>query len=193
MVATPTAWSSLFRAQMAWTRAFAATATASAEAWRRAVHPSTDVRRHEIVVAPAEKVGRDPDAVVPGFSVEFTRTLSDADLRAFSDMSGDANPVHLDEGYAGATPFQGRIAHGLHTAAFLSAALSKLPGVVIYVSQDLKFLKPVRPGDVVTARVTCVEREKKKARLETVCEVRGERVLEGEAVVLLLPEPATPL
>lgn len=192
MAATPNAWMSFFDAQMAWTRAATASASAVAESWRRAFQPRAHVHRHEVLVAPAQKVGHNPDEVVPGFSVEFTRTLTDAETHLFSDLSGDANPVHLDADYAGQTPFQGRIAHGLHTAAFLSAALSKLPGVVIYVSQTMKFLKPVRPGDTVTARVTCVEREpgKKRARLETVCEVKGERVLEGEAWVMLFPEPA---
>jgi 3-hydroxybutyryl-CoA dehydratase len=191
-MATPNAWMSFLDAQMAWSRAASATATATADAWRRAFQPREQVHRHEVHVAPAQKVSRNPDDVVPGFSVEFTRTLSENDLHLFSDLSGDANPVHLDAEYAGQTPFKGRIAHGIHTAAFLSAALSKLPGVVIYVSQSMKFLKPVRPGDTVTARVTCVEREpaKKRVRLETVCEVKGERVLEGEAWVMLFPEPA---
>ncbi len=137
------------------------------------------------------KVVASLDDVRPGFEVSYTRTVTDDDIRAFAEATGDHNPLHLDDDYAADTPFERRIVHGFHTGALVSAALARLPGVVVYVTQDLRFLRPVRPGDTVTAHAIVTERGegKRKCRLDTFCERDGERVLEGEAVVLLLDEP----
>jgi acyl dehydratase len=105
------------------------------------------------------------------------------------DAVGDHNPIHSDPEYAASTPFKEPIAPGVFTAGLISAAIgTRLPGPgAIYLSQNLKFLKPVKVGDTITARVTIVEvlRERNRIRLETVClNQRGEEVLTGEAWVM---------
>jgi acyl dehydratase len=105
------------------------------------------------------------------------------------DAVGDYNPIHSDPEYAAGTPFKEPIAPGVLTAGLISAAIgTKLPGPgAIYLSQTLKFLKPVKPGDTITARVTIVEvlGERNRIRLATVClNQRGEEVLTGEAWVM---------
>ena len=128
------------------------------------------------------------DELSIGQSAEATHVVGEHDLEAFAAVSGDTNPVHLDEAYAATTPFGGRIAHGMLTAAYVSAVLgTKLPGPgAIYLSQQMRFRRPVRIGDEVTARVTITALEEKRGQvtLETVCLVGGKAVLDGEAVVL---------
>jgi 3-hydroxybutyryl-CoA dehydratase len=124
-----------------------------------------------------------------GASAEVSRTITDEDIRAFAEVSGDHNPVHLDDEYAAATRFGRRIAHGMLGASMLSAVIAdRLPGRgAVYLSQSLRFTAPVYPGDTVTARVTvkAVRADKPVVTLETVCENQhGQRVIEGEAVVL---------
>ena len=123
-----------------------------------------------------------------GQSAEMTRVASAAVVEAFAEVSGDVNPVHLDEAYARTTSFGGRIAHGMLAAAYISAVLgTKLPGPgAVYLNQTLRFRRPVRLGDEVTARVTvkALDAERGQVTLETVCEVRGKTVVDGEAVVL---------
>src|SRR3990172_3190348 len=94
-----------------------------------------------------------------GMSAVYSKTITDADILMFSAVSGDTNPVHLDQEFAAQTRFQGRIAHGMLTASLLSAVLgTKLPGPgCIYISQDLRFRAPVRVGDTVQARVVVEE------------------------------------
>lgn len=127
-----------------------------------------------------------------GMTDEFAKTVTEADLVLFGAVSGDNNPVHFNEEYAAKTMFKGRIAHGMLSAAFISAAIgTKLPGPgVIYLSQTLKFKAPVRIGDTVAARVAVKELipEKKRAVLTTVCSVKDTVVVEGEALVML-PAP----
>lgn len=125
---------------------------------------------------------------------ETSRTVTETDVVLFAAVTGDHNPVHMDEVAARASRFGGRIAHGMLTAGLVSAVLgTKLPGPgSIYVGQTLRFTRPVRIGDTVTARVEVVEVlvEKRRVRLSTVCRNQdGERVLEGEATVLV-PEDA---
>ncbi|MDZ4370536.1 MAG: MaoC family dehydratase [Phenylobacterium sp.] len=123
-----------------------------------------------------------------GQSAEMHRVVGAADIEAFAEVSGDNNPVHLDEDYARATPFGERIAHGMLSAAYISAILgTKLPGPgAIYLSQSLRFRRPVKIGDVVVARATITALDDGKARvtLETVCQVEGKTVADGEAVVI---------
>lgn len=124
-----------------------------------------------------------------GMSASFTRTLTDADIVLFSGISGDTNPIHLDQDYASRTPFKGRIAHGMLSASFISTVLgTRLPGPgAVYVSQSLRFKAPVRAGDTVTARcvVTEIVPEKRRAVLSTRCTVGGTVVIDGEAVVVV--------
>jgi 3-hydroxybutyryl-CoA dehydratase len=125
-----------------------------------------------------------------GDAAELSKTIADEDVRAFAELTGDRNPVHLDEEYAAATRFGRRVAHGMLGASLISAALAnELPGRgTVYLSQTLRFTAPVFPGDTVTARVVvkAVREDKPVVTLETVCtNQRGERVVEGEAVVLV--------
>jgi len=124
----------------------------------------------------------------------FGKTITDADILMFAGVSGDTNPVHLNEEFAAGTPFHGRIVHGMLTASLISTVLgTKLPGPgCIYVSQTMRFLAPVRSGDTVRAEVTLrtVDREKKRAIFDTACKVLGKNVLEGEAVLFVPRRPA---
>ncbi|WP_020590974.1 MaoC family dehydratase [Kiloniella laminariae] len=128
-----------------------------------------------------------------GMEASFAKTVTEADIVLFSGISGDTNPVHINEELARTSVFEGRIAHGMLTASFLSAVLgTKLPGPgSIYLSQSLKFKAPVRIGDTVTAtaRVKEVIVEKKRVVLETFCQVAGKTVLEGEAVIMVSSRP----
>jgi len=129
-----------------------------------------------------------------GQTAELKRTVAEADLRAFAEVTGDANPVHLDEAYAAASPFKGRIAHGMLSAGYISAVLgTQLPGPgAIYVSQALSFRRPVRIGDEVTAqvKVTAIDAARARVTFETACTVGGKTVVEGEAVVAVPRRPA---
>lgn len=123
-----------------------------------------------------------------GDSASYTKTFSEEDVSLYAGITGDHNSVHLDEEYARTTVFKGRVIHGMLTAGLISTVLGTiLPGLgTIYLSQSLKFKAPVRIGDSVTATVRVVEidREKQRARLETVCiNQSGKEVLAGEAVV----------
>ena len=124
-----------------------------------------------------------------GQTAELAHTVTDGDIRAFAAVSGDDNPVHLDDAYAAATPFKTRIAHGMLSAGYISAVLgTRLPGPgAIYISQTMNFKRPVRIGDEVITRATvsAIDSEKARVTLATVCEVAGKAVVEGEAVVMV--------
>ena len=128
------------------------------------------------------------DELSVGQAVEISRVVGAADIEAFAEVSGDNNPVHLDEAYARTTQFGERIAHGMLSAAYISAILgTRLPGPgASYLSQSLRFRRPVRIGDLVVARatVTALDEAKGRVTLETVCEVGGKTVMDGEAVVI---------
>lgn len=129
------------------------------------------------------------DEISLGQEAEFSKTVSEGDIQGYADVSGDTNPVHLDEQFAKTTIFKTRIAHGMLSAGFISAILgTKLPGPgCIYLSQSLKFLAPVKIGDKVTARatVTDIVPEKKRVTLKTDCFVGDTKVIDGEAVVMV--------
>ncbi len=129
------------------------------------------------------------DELTVGQSAETTRVVGAGDIEAFAAISGDTNPVHLDEAYARATPFGGRIAHGMLAGAYISAVIgTKLPGPgAIYLNQTMRFRRPVRIGDQVTARVTIrtLDAAKGHATLETVCLVGGKTVVDGEALIMV--------
>ena len=131
--------------------------------------------------------GYDIEDLTVGMSASFTKTLTDADITMFVGVSGDNNAVHIDDEFAATTPFKGRIAHGILTASFISAAIAnRLPGPgVIYLGQNLKFKAPVRPGDTVRATVTVKEIDLARGRvsLTTVCMVKDTVVIEGDALV----------
>ena len=123
-----------------------------------------------------------------GMTRYIRKVITDKDIERFAEISTDHNPVHLDDEYARDTIFEGRIAHGMLTAGLVSAVIGEqLPGHgTIYMSQNLKFLAPVRPGDLVHAEVKVVDIviDKRRVKLECRCEVNGKNVLVGEAIVL---------
>ncbi|AOZ50282.1 MaoC family dehydratase [Chromobacterium vaccinii] len=123
-----------------------------------------------------------------GASAETGKTITEADVLLFSAVSGDNNPVHLDQTYAATTPFETRIAHGMLTASLISGVIgTRLPGYgTVYLSQSTRFKAPVRIGETVTTRVTVEELipEKKRVRLSTQCRVGDKVVLEGESLVI---------
>ena len=129
------------------------------------------------------------DELEVGQSATYERTVSETDIAQFAELSGDHNPVHLDEAFAAKTLFKGRIAHGMLSAAFISTTVgTKLPGHgSIYVSQSLRFRAPVRIGDTVvtTATVKAINRERRRVTMETVCRVGETVVLDGEAELML--------
>lgn len=123
-----------------------------------------------------------------GMSAEVSKTITDEDVRLFSEISTDKNPVHLDDEYAQTTIFKKRIAHGILVSGLISAALAgKLPGAgCIYLGQELKFSAPVYIGDTVTARVEITELREDKfiVKLSTVCTNQsGVEVISGNAVL----------
>ena len=127
------------------------------------------------------------EALSVGDSVRFSKRLTDDDVRAFAEASGDTNPLHLDDAFAEETRFGGRIVHGTLASGLISAALARLPGLVIYLSQDVEFHNPVGIGDRVTAECEIVEDlGEYRYRLQTtVTTETGEAAIDGEAVILL--------
>jgi 3-hydroxybutyryl-CoA dehydratase len=122
-----------------------------------------------------------------GLSARFSKTVTEADIVLFAAVTGDTNPMHLDAEYAATSIFGERIAHGMLAAGLITKVLgTQLPGPgTIYMSQSLRFRAPVRIGETVTAvvEVKALHPEKRRATLSTVCLVKGEPVLEGEAYV----------
>lgn len=123
-----------------------------------------------------------------GMRRSLQKLITDRDIELFAEVSTDHNPVHLDDAYAQDTIFGGRIAHGMLTAGLISAVIGEqLPGHgTVYLGQDLRFLAPVRPGDMVKAEVEVLEIDyaKRRVRLKTTCTIDGKPVLAGEAKVL---------
>ena len=123
-----------------------------------------------------------------GLSRSLDKVVTDRDIELFAEVSTDRNPVHMDDDYARDTIFQGRIAHGMLTAALISAVIGEqLPGHgAVYLGQSLKFLAPVRPGDLVHTEVTvaAIDYARRRVTLECTCTIDGKPVLTGEALVL---------
>lgn len=120
-----------------------------------------------------------------GMEVSYSQTITDADIKAFSGISGDKNPVHMDDEYAKNSRYKKRIAHGMLSASFFSALFgTKIPGEgCVYISQSLKFKRPVYLDDTVIASVivTNVDLAKKRVFFQTVCKVNNKIVIDGEA------------
>jgi 3-hydroxybutyryl-CoA dehydratase len=132
--------------------------------------------------------GRTYDELEVGLSASQTRTVTEADVVIFGGVTGDLNPAHVNEVYASASPFKGRIAHGMLGAGYISAVLGMaLPGPgTIYLKQTIEFMAPVRMGDTITATVEVAEKmEKGRIRLATTCTNQDDKtVITGEAIVL---------
>jgi len=127
-----------------------------------------------------------------GYKTSVMKTVTEADILLFAAVSSDFNPVHMCEEFAKKTFFGSRVAHGVISIGLLSAAMTKLPGLVIFLSSSVKFLKPVRIGDTITAtaEVIAVRKDKGIVTLKNTCvNQKGEAVVEGEAAVRLYPKP----
>ena len=128
------------------------------------------------------------EELLPGMSASFTKTVTERDIALFGEVSGDTNPVHFDEAFAQATPFKGRIAHGVLAASYVSTVLGmEMPGPgTIFVGLNVRFKAPVRIGDTVKA--TCSVREvlpeRRRVIFDCACTVGDVVVLEGEATVM---------
>ena len=124
-----------------------------------------------------------------GQSDTYERIVTEKDIEDFAKISGDNNPVHLDEDFAKTTIFKGRIAHGMLAASFISTTVgTKLPGYgAIYISQNLKFKGPVRIGDkvITTATIEDINTEKKRVTMSTKCAVGDKIVVDGQAELML--------
>ena len=120
-----------------------------------------------------------------GMSVSYSQTVTDADIKAFAGLSGDRNPVHLNEEYAHKSRFKKRIAHGMMTASYFSALFgTKIPGEgCVYTYQSLNFKRPVYIGDTVEATVTVIDTNlaKRRVKFKTTCKVKDKIVTSGEA------------
>ena len=200
LAAMTDAWSAM-------TQTFLQSATAANRAAMSAMVPRTASNGSESKTVPAsipsidhssldwqfDRTVDDPEHISVGDTVTFEKVISDDDVRAFAHVSGDTNRLHLDDEFAADTRFGERIVHGTLVSGLISAALARLPGLTIYLSQDLEFSGPVGIDDRVSARVEIVEDlGNNQYRLETV--IRNEdddaTVINGEAVVLIddLPE-----
>jgi len=127
--------------------------------------------------------------IVIGMNASYSQTVTDADIKAFAGLSGDHNPVHVNDTYAEKTRFGKRIAHGLFSTSFFSALFgTKLPGYgCVYASQNLKFRYPVFIGDTVKATITVrsIDIDKRKIIFDTVCTVGRKKVITGEAEIYI--------
>jgi len=124
-----------------------------------------------------------------GMTASVTRVITDDSIHAFADVSGDHNPVHLDEAFASSSRYKRRIAHGLMCASWFSALFgTELPGTgCVYLSQTLNFKRPVYIGDEVTAmvRVEAIDVEKDRVTFKTACTVKGRTVIDGVAEIYI--------
>lgn len=136
-----------------------------------------------------EIVGYYIEDVEVGMHASFQKTVTEADIVLFAGVSGDTNPVHINEAYAQRTFFKGRIAHGMLGASYISTVLgTKLPGPgAIYIGQNLKFKAPIRIGDTVTAWVQIRElvRDRRRCIMDTKVVAGDVVAIEGEATVML--------
>ncbi|MBB1474344.1 MaoC family dehydratase [Shewanella sp. SG41-3] len=131
----------------------------------------------------------DIDDLEVGMFASYSQTISEADIKSFAGISGDRNPVHLDSEYAEKSMFKKRIAHGMISSSFFSALFgTKLPGEgCVYVSQSLKFRKPVYIDDTVVATVMVerIEKEKRRVYFNTYCKVGKQKVITGQAEIYI--------
>lgn len=127
-----------------------------------------------------------------GFKTTHEKTITESDIALFAEVSGDFNPIHMSQEYAEKTFFGGRIAHGIISVGLLSTAWAELPGLIILLSESMRFLKPVRIGDTITAMVEVIGTRPDKGivTLKNICtNQNGEVVVEGESACRIFEEP----
>ncbi len=131
----------------------------------------------------------DIDKIEVGMSANYAQTITDADIKSYAGISGDRNPMHMDDGYAKDSRFGARIAHGLLSAGFFSAIFgTRIPGPgCVYASQSLEFKRPVYVGDTVKAEVTvlAVDNDSRKVKFRTACYVKKRLVIDGVAEIYI--------
>ncbi|MGF1620109.1 MAG: MaoC family dehydratase [Rhodomicrobiaceae bacterium] len=136
-----------------------------------------------------KEVGHFFEDLTIGMEATYVRRIHENDVSQFAELSGDDNPIHLDEDFATASAFKGRITHGALTASYISTIFGTiLPGPgAIYVSQSVNFRRPVRIGDevIATARIVELLPEKKRVIFSCDCSVNGKTVLDGEALLMV--------
>jgi acyl dehydratase len=181
-----------YNSVMAANRAMFPTLADDGDERQPAVSPELTYSKESWTFERSEEAGE--GVVSVGDCVRFSKRLTDDEIRLFADASGDTNRLHLDDDFAEETRFGRRIVHGTLVSGTISAALARLPGLTIYLSQDLQFLGPVDVGETVTAVCEVVEDlGDGRYRLTTVVEDEdGETVIDGEAIVLIdeLPDDA---
>ncbi len=152
-----------------------------------AIHPGVHETAYDRVDWEFTDDGEIPDAIEQGETFQFEKTITDADVSAFAEATGDTNRLHLDDAFATDTRFGNRIVHGMLLAGVISATLARLPGTVIYLSQNLQFQRPVTIGETVSAAVTAAEAHgDDRWRFETTIFDSGrDPAIDGEATVLV--------
>jgi 3-hydroxybutyryl-CoA dehydratase len=131
------------------------------------------------------------EEVMLGETASRSRMITEKDIIAFAELIDDSNPVHLDAEYAKTTMFGERIAHGMHSASFFTTLIAtRLPGIEgVYVSQEIKFIRPVRIGDTITAQATVIGKNDAKRRITLKTMVTnqcGELIIDGKGVVAVM-------
>lgn len=128
-----------------------------------------------------------PEKVRVGYKTKFTKKIEYSDVYMFSLISGDWNPIHHDEEYAKKTKFGKRVVHGMLTSSLISNALALIPGKIVLIEANMKYVKPVFIGDTVTAEAEIVEElPKGRYKVKTICKnQRNEVVVDGECIILI--------
>lgn len=141
-----------------------------------------------------ERTVDDPEKITVGDEITFSKTITDEDMMQFAEASGDMNALHLNDSFAENSRFEERIVHGTLVSGLISSALARLPGLVIYLSKELKYLKPAYPGERLKA-VCKVEEEIGDGRYRLSTKIYNEEdevLVDGESTVLIDTEPEWP-
>ncbi len=120
-----------------------------------------------------------------GAEFEYSKKISEVDVKLFGLVSGDLNPIHFDEEIASKTKFGGRVVHGMLTTSLVSAAVARLPGTIVLLESYFRYVSPVRIGEVVSVRGRVIEKDRRMYRIVVVCSVSDRKVAEGWVKVLV--------
>ncbi|WP_202319799.1 MaoC family dehydratase [Archaeoglobus neptunius] len=119
-----------------------------------------------------------------GYRIQYEKKICEVDVQMFGLVSGDLNPVHFDDGVASKTKFGGRVAHGMLTTSLVSAAVARMPGLIVLLETHFRYTAPVRVGDTVRVVGEVVEKENNRYRLDVKCYAGEKVVVEGWVTVL---------
>ncbi len=129
--------------------------------------------------------GKFEDEVREGYRIEYEKKLTEVDVVFFGLVSGDLNPVHFDEDFASKTKFGGRVVHGMLTTSLVSAAVARMPGTVVLLEQNFRYVSPVRIGERVRVEGVVTEVVKNRCKVDVKCFVDDKVVVEGWVRVLI--------